>query len=83
MRAPLSWLKEFAPIDADLDVLVPALDDLGLIVEGVERVGEGLEEIVVVRVLEVAPIEGADRATRSISVSHPRCTSVSLLRKRR
>jgi len=60
----LSWLKEFAPIDADVDVLVPALDDLGLIVEGVERVGEGLEDIVVVRVLEVAAIEGADRIRR-------------------
>jgi phenylalanyl-tRNA synthetase beta chain len=60
----LSWLQDFAPIDGDVDDLVAALDDLGLIVEGVERVGEGLEQIVVARVLEVAPIEGADRIRR-------------------
>ena len=42
-RAPLSWLRDFAPFDDDVDVLRAALDDLGLLVEGIERVGEGLD----------------------------------------
>ncbi|MGH8995047.1 MAG: phenylalanine--tRNA ligase subunit beta [Acidimicrobiales bacterium] len=64
MRAPLSWLRDFAPIDGDVADLVASLDDLGLIVEGVEPVGEGLDRVVVCRVLEVDAIEGADRIRR-------------------
>ena len=41
MRAPLSWLRDFAPFEGDVDDLAAALDDLGLVVEGVERVGRG------------------------------------------
>ena len=66
MRAPLSWLQDFTPVDADVDTLVAALNDLGLIVEAVERVGEGLEQVVVARVLEVAAIPGADRIRRVV-----------------
>ncbi len=66
MRAPLSWLQDFAPIEADVDALVDALDDLGLIVEGVERVGTGLDQVVVSRVLEISPIAGADRIRRVV-----------------
>ncbi len=66
MRAPLSWLRDFAPIDGDVEGLVAFLDDLGLMVEGVERVGEGLGDIVVARVLEVGSIEGADRIRRVV-----------------
>lgn len=61
MRAPLSWLRDFAPFDTDAAALATTLDDLGLVVEGIERVGEGLEDIVVVRVDEIAAIPGADR----------------------
>ena len=61
MRAPLSWLRDFAPFPDDLEVLRAALDDLGLVVESIEQVGEGLGEVVVSRVLEIRPIEGADR----------------------
>ena len=42
----------------------PLLDDLGLVVEGVEEVGEGLSEVVVARVTEIAAIPGADRIRR-------------------
>ncbi len=66
MRAPLSWLQDFGPIERDVDELVVALDDLGLIVEGVERIGEGLEQIVVAEVLEVSSIEGADRIRKVV-----------------
>ena len=61
MRAPLSWLRDFAPFPDDIGVLRDALDDLGLVVEAVERVGEGLGDVVVSRVLEIRPIKGADK----------------------
>ncbi len=61
MRAPLSWLRDFAPFEGDPGDLARTLDDLGLVVEGLERVGEGLEDVVVARVEEVAAIKGADR----------------------
>jgi len=46
--------------------LTAALDDLGLVVEGVEHVGEGLGNIVVSQVTEIAPIKGADRIRRVV-----------------
>ena len=61
MRAPLSWLRDFAPFPDDVGVLRDALDDLGLVVEAIEHVGEGLGDVVVARVLEINPIKGADR----------------------
>ncbi len=66
MRVPLSWLTDFAPIEGDPAVLAAALDDLGLVVEGIERVGEGLEGLVVARVDEIAAIPGADRIRRVV-----------------
>ena len=35
-------------------------------VEGIEQVGEGLGDVVVARVEEIAPIEGADRIRRVV-----------------
>jgi phenylalanyl-tRNA synthetase beta chain len=64
--APLSWLRDFAPFPDDTVVLAAALDDLGLVVEGMERVGEGLERVVVSRVTEIAAIEGADKVRRIV-----------------
>jgi phenylalanyl-tRNA synthetase beta chain len=61
MRAPLSWLRDFAPFPNDIPALVATLDDLGLVVERVERVGEGIGDVVVARVRDIAPIKGADR----------------------
>ncbi|MHB1447378.1 MAG: phenylalanine--tRNA ligase subunit beta, partial [Acidimicrobiales bacterium] len=61
MRTPLSWLRDFAPIDADVERLTELLNELGLVVDGVSRVGEGLEGVVVARVEEIHAIEGADR----------------------
>jgi phenylalanyl-tRNA synthetase beta chain len=72
VRVPLSWLEDFAPIGVDarddeaVGRLVSLHDSLGLGVVGAERVGEGLEDVVVARVLEVAPIEGADRIRRVV-----------------
>lgn len=61
MRVPLSWLRDFAPFGGDAVALGETLDDLGMVVEGVERVGEGLESVVVARVLDVRPHPDADR----------------------
>ena len=61
MKAPLSWLRDFAPLDAEVERLTSLLNELGLVVDGVERVGEGLEGVVVARVEEIHAIEGADR----------------------
>lgn len=66
MRAPLSWLREFAPFPDDVALLRATLDDLGLVVEDVELVGEGLEDVVVARIEEISPIEGADKVRRVV-----------------
>jgi phenylalanyl-tRNA synthetase beta chain len=64
MRVPLSWLRDFAPIEADPADLGATLDDLGLVVESIERVGEGLEGVVVARVLAIDAIPSADLIQR-------------------
>ncbi|MDP9388053.1 MAG: phenylalanine--tRNA ligase subunit beta, partial [Actinomycetota bacterium] len=61
MRAPLSWLRDFAPFDLDPVELGETLDDLGMVVEGIERLGENLDGVVVARVLDVRPHPKADR----------------------
>ncbi|MGH9101252.1 MAG: phenylalanine--tRNA ligase subunit beta, partial [Acidimicrobiales bacterium] len=62
MKAPLSWLRDFAPFDpSDPAALASSLDDLGLVVEGVAHVGEGLGDVVLARVEEIGAIPGADR----------------------
>ena len=61
MRVPVSWLRDYLAVPDDVTELVATLDDLGLVVEGVEHVGAGLESIVVVRVERIDPIKGADR----------------------
>ncbi|HXY43168.1 MAG TPA: phenylalanine--tRNA ligase subunit beta [Acidimicrobiales bacterium] len=72
MRAPLSWLQSLTPLEvAPTDGpavadLAAELDALGLVVESVERVGEGLGDVVLARVLEIGPIAGADRIRRVV-----------------
>ena len=61
MRISLSWLREFVELPESAEELTVILDDLGLVVEGVEHVGESLEDVVVARVDDVAAIKGADR----------------------
>jgi phenylalanyl-tRNA synthetase beta chain len=66
MRTPLSWLKDFADFPDDIELLRATLDDLGLVVEGVEIVGEGLDDVVVARIDEISAIEGADKVRRVV-----------------
>ena len=61
MRISLNWLREFVDLPETPDELRVVLDDLGLVVEGIERVGDGLDDVVVARVEEIRPIPGADR----------------------
>src|SRR5688572_24127490 len=67
MLVPLSWLRDFAPIDIPLDELVALLGELGTPVESVRHVGEGLDGVVIAKVLTVDRIEGADKI-RAITV---------------
>ena len=53
MKVPLSWLREFVPVDLGVDALAERIDAHGIKVEGIERPWAGLEGVVVARVLEV------------------------------
>jgi len=64
VRVPLSWLRDFAPFEGEPAELAATLDDLGLVVEEIVRVGEGLADLVVARVVSIDAIEGADRIRR-------------------
>jgi len=66
VRVPLSWLRDFAPFGDDVGELAGTLDDLGLVVEEVQHVGQGMEKVVVARVVEIAAIPGADRIRRVV-----------------
>lgn len=61
MRVPLSWLRDFAPVEGEPADLAATLSSLGLVVEGIDRVGEGLGDIVVAKVLATAPHPAADK----------------------
>jgi phenylalanyl-tRNA synthetase beta chain len=61
MRVPLSWLRDFAPVGEEPAELAATLSELGLVVEGMERVGEGLEDIRVAEVLATRPHPNADK----------------------
>jgi phenylalanyl-tRNA synthetase beta chain len=64
---PLSWLRDYAPdMGTDVAALTDTCNELGLVVDGVRRVGEGLDDVVVARVLDIAAIEGADYIRRVI-----------------
>jgi phenylalanyl-tRNA synthetase beta chain len=58
---PLSWLCDFAPIDADLAELVDAFNDLGMVVDGVRQTGRGMAGVIVAEVLSTRPHPNADR----------------------
>jgi len=61
MKIALSWLREFVELPESTEELRSILDDLGLVVEGIDLIGEGLEDVVVARIDEIRAIEGADR----------------------
>ncbi|MCP4228345.1 MAG: phenylalanine--tRNA ligase subunit beta, partial [Actinomycetia bacterium] len=61
MKVLLSWMREFAPIEGDPELLGEAMTDLGMVVESIETVGPTWDGIVVAKVLTVAKHPEADR----------------------
>jgi phenylalanyl-tRNA synthetase beta chain len=61
MRAPLSWIRDFTPVDAPVDEIVAALNQVGLEVDAVEAPGAEVLGVRVARILEVLPHPDADR----------------------
>lgn len=61
MKVVLSWLRHFAPVDGDVAELSEQLTNLGMELESVERIGEGLNGIVLAKVLDIRSHPDADR----------------------
>ncbi len=63
MKVLLSWLREFTPIpdDTDPEELGLVMGDLGMAVESMDLLGEGLDGIIVAEVLELKAHPNADR----------------------
>jgi phenylalanyl-tRNA synthetase beta chain len=59
--APLSWLRDFAPFDQPVAELAEALSNLGLVVEGVQEIGGGLDGVEVVQILDIRTHRNADK----------------------
>ena len=70
MHVPLSWLKDFVPLstspseEAEVAELGRVLSSLGLVFEGAELVGSGLDGVVLSRVVALEAIKGADKIRR-------------------
>ncbi len=83
MRVPLSWLVEYLDLSsrvpyeegtmtfsgAFVDEMTEALNELGMVVEGVERVHASLDNVVVAEVLEIQEIDGADHIRKILVAS--------------
>jgi phenylalanyl-tRNA synthetase beta chain len=61
MRAPLSWIREFTPVEAPPAEIADALNQLGLEVEQIDEPGRELGDVVVAKILDVVPHPDADR----------------------
>jgi phenylalanyl-tRNA synthetase beta chain len=62
VRAPLSWIREFTPIDnIEVAAISDALDQLGLEVEAIDEPGRDVNGVVVAKILDVVPHPDADR----------------------
>jgi phenylalanyl-tRNA synthetase beta chain len=61
VKVLLSWLQDFAPIEGDPVEIGEHLSDLGMAVEQLDRLGEGLDGVVVARVLATRPHPNADK----------------------
>jgi phenylalanyl-tRNA synthetase beta chain len=61
LRAPLSWIREFTPLDASPADIADALNQLGLEVDAVDAPGAEINGVVVARILHVVPHPDADK----------------------
>lgn len=63
MKISLNWLKDFVDIDVSSERLAEVLITAGLEVEGISKLGEGLDHVVVARIFSMSPHPNADRLT--------------------
>lgn len=63
MKVTLNWLKEYVDIPLSVDELSHRLTMAGLEVDALERLGEGLDSVIVARLADVRPHPDADRLT--------------------
>jgi len=61
MKISLHWLKEYVDIPVSAEQLAEDLTSLGLEIESMERKGEGIDQVVIGRILEIAPHPDADK----------------------
>lgn len=69
MRVPLSWLREYAPVQAPGREVAERLIRAGFEVEHVEQVGGGIEGVVVGEVLEIEDLTGFKKPIRYVTVN--------------
>ncbi len=60
MRVPISWLRDYVDFDLPPEQLAVRLTELGMEVQGVERIGSDWQSVVVGELLEVTPHPSAD-----------------------
>ncbi len=61
MKLVLSWLRELVPVTSSVDELTTVFNGLGLEVEGVEKIGEGLDGIITAQVRAIRLHPDADK----------------------
>lgn len=63
MKVTLNWLKEYVAFDLSPEELAHRLTMAGLEVDAMEKLGEGMDSVIVARLTEVKPHPDADRLT--------------------
>lgn len=63
MKAPLSWLRDFAPIEGTPGDLADTLNAIGLIVEGIDMPGREIGGVVTAKVCGIERHPNAERLT--------------------
>jgi phenylalanyl-tRNA synthetase beta chain len=66
MRISLNWLKEYIDIDQSPEELAHILTMAGLEVEGIEPIGQSLDDIIVAKIISVEKHPNADRLSNCI-----------------
>ncbi len=61
MRAPLSWIREFASIEAAPRDVAETLDQLGIEVETVDEPGREIRGVIAARIIDVVPHPDGDK----------------------
>lgn len=61
MKVTYNWLKEFVDFEHSPEELAHLLTMLGLEVDAIERVGDGMDDVVIARVIERAQHPNADK----------------------